>query len=186
MKKFLIFSLIGVVVIVALVAVIGYFNVRKAKSFSPEDTETFTQGELTVKVLYNRPYKKGREIFGALVPYDKVWRTGANESTTFQTNKDLMIEGQTLKAGKYSLWTIPGQEIWTIIFNSEYGQWGINSKAEANRDPARDVLSVVVKPLQQDQVFEQFTISFEKTGEDAEMVLIWDKTLVAVPFSWKE
>ena len=186
MKKFLIFSLIGIVVIVALVAIIGYINVKKEKSFSPEDSEVFTQGDLAVKVLYNRPFKKGREIFGGLVPYDKVWRTGANESTTFQTNKDLVIEGQTLKAGKYSLWTIPGPEIWTIIFNSEYGQWGINSKAEANREPSRDVLSVVVKPLQQDQVFEQFTISFEKTGEDAEMVLIWDKTLVAVPFSWKE
>jgi hypothetical protein len=186
MKKFLIFTLIGVVVIVALIAVIGYINVKKEKSFSPEDSEVFTQDDLTIKVLYNRPYKKGRVIFGNLVPYEKVWRTGANESTTFQTSKDIIIEGQTLKAGKYSLWTIPGPEIWTVIFNSEYGQWGINSKAEANRNPERDVLSVVVKPLQQDQVFEQFTISFEKTGEDAEMVLIWDKTLVAVPFSWRK
>jgi hypothetical protein len=186
MKKFLIFSLIGIVVIVALIAIIGYMNVRKEKSFSPEQTEVFTQGELTIKVLYNRPYKKGREIFGGLVPYDKVWRTGANESTTFQTNKELTIEGQKLKAGKYSLWTIPGPEVWTVIFNSEYGQWGINSKAEANRDPGRDVLSVVVQAVQQEQEFEQFTISFEKTGEDAEMVFIWDKTLVAVPFSWNE
>jgi hypothetical protein len=186
MKKFLIFTLIGIVVIVALVAIIGYLNVKKEKSFSPEDSEVFTQDDLTVKVLYNRPFKKGRVIFGNLVPYDKVWRTGANESTTFQTSKDIIIEGQTLRAGKYSLWTIPGQEVWTVIFNSEYGQWGINSKAEANRNPERDVLSVVVKALQQDQVFEQFTISFEKTGEDAEMVLIWDKTLVAVPLSWRK
>jgi hypothetical protein len=186
MKKFLIFSLIGIVVIVALIAIIGYVNVKKEKSFSPEDSETFAQGDLSIKVLYNRPFKKDRVIFGGLVPYDKVWRTGANESTTFQTNKDIVIEGQKLRAGKYSLWTIPGPEIWTVIFNSEYGQWGINSKAEANREPSRDVLSVVVKSLEQDQVFEQFTISFDKTGEDAEMVLIWDKTLVAVPFSWKQ
>ncbi len=185
MKKFLIFALIGIVVIVALVAVVNYYNVKKEKSLSPEDSETFTKGDLTVKVLYNRPYKKGRKIYGGLVPYDKVWRTGANEATTFETNKALSIEGQNLKPGKYSLWTIPGKEIWTVIFNSEYGQWGINSKAEANRDPARDVLTVVVRPLEQDQVFEQFTISFEETGEDAEMVLIWDKTLVAVPFSWQ-
>jgi len=169
MKKFLIFSVIGIIVIVALMAVIGYMNTIKTKSFSPEGEVVFTKDDLKLKVLYNRPYKKGREIFGSLVPYDKVWRTGANEATIFETNKDLSIEGKKLKAGKYTLWTIPGQESWTIIFNSEYGQWGINSKAEANRDPARDVLSVNVLTLQQDQEFEQFTISFEKTGEDAEM-----------------
>src|SRR5687767_7244226 len=185
MKKFLIFSGIGVVVIVALVAVVGYLNTKKEKSFSPEDQLVFNHDDLTIKVFYNRPYKKGRDIFGALVSYGKVWRTGANESTSFETNKDLTIEGKILKAGKYSLWTIPGQEQWAIIFNSQYGQWGINSKGEANRDPSLDALTVQVTPLQQEQVFEQFTISFEKTGgNDAEMVLIWDKTLVAMPFSY--
>lgn len=184
MKRFLIFSVIGIVVIVALLAVIGYMDTVKTKSFSPEGEAVFTKEDLTVKVFYNRPYKKGREIFGSLVPYDKVWRTGANEATTFETNRDLTIEGKTLKAGKYSLWTIPRPDSWTIIFNSEYGQWGINSKAEANRDPARDVLKVDVLAVEQSQVFEQFTISFNKTGEDAEMVLIWDKTLVSLPFSF--
>jgi hypothetical protein len=185
MKKFLIFSGVAVVVIVALVAVVGYINAKKEKSFSPEDQLVFNHDDLTIKVFYNRPFKKGRDIFGALVPYKKVWRTGANESTSFETNKDLIIEGKTLKAGKYSLWTIPGQDAWTIIFNSQYGQWGINSKGEANRDPSMDVLTVQVTPLQQEQEFEQFTISFEKTGgDDAEMVLLWDKTLVAMPFSY--
>jgi hypothetical protein len=184
MKKFIIFTLIGVVIIVALVAIVGIINLKKEKSHSPEDAVVFTQDELKLRVLYNRPYKKGREIFGGLVPYDKVWRTGANESTTFETNKELTIEGKKLPAGKYSLWTIPGPDSWSVIFNSQFGQWGINSKGEANRDPALDVLKVEVKPLHQDQVFEQFTIAFEKTGEDAELVLFWDKTLVAVPFSW--
>lgn len=185
MKKFLIFSAIGVVIIVALVAVVGYINTKKEKSFSPEDQLVFNADDLTIKVFYNRPFKKGRDIFGSLVPYNKVWRTGANESTTFETNKDLDIEGKTLKAGKYSLWTIPGPERWTIIFNSQYGQWGINSKGEANRDPSLDLLQTQVTPLLQEQVFEQFTISFEKTGgRDAEMVLLWDKTLVAMPFSY--
>jgi hypothetical protein len=185
MKKFLIFSGIAVVVIVALVAVVGYINAKKEKSFSPEDQLVFNHDDLTIKVFYNRPFKKGRDIFGALVPYDKVWRTGANESTSLETNKDLIIEGKTLKAGKYSLWTIPGQDAWTIIFNSQYGQWGINSKGEANRDPSMDVLTVQVTPFQQEQEFDQFTISFEKTGgDDAEMVLLWDKTLVAMPFSY--
>lgn len=184
MKKFIIFSLIGIAVIAALVAFIGFLQLKNTKSFSPEEEVVFNQDDLTIKVFYNRPSKKDREIFGGLVPYDQVWRTGANEATTFETNKDLVIEGRTLKAGKYSLWTIPRENNWTIIFNSEHGQWGLNSKGEANRNPELDVLQVDVHALQQKQEFEQFTIGFEKTGEDGEMVLIWDVTLVSVPFTF--
>jgi hypothetical protein len=184
MKKFLIFSLIGIAVIAAIVAFIGFMQLKNTKSFSPEEEVVFNQGDLTIKVFYNRPSKKGREIFGGLVPYGEVWRTGANEATTFQTNEDLHIEGQTLKAGKYSVWTIPRENTWTIIFNSEHGQWGVNSKGEANRNPDLDILKVDVHPVNQEQEFEQFTIAFEKTGEDAEMVLMWDKTLVSVPFTF--
>ena len=184
MKRFLIFVAICVVVLVTLVTIIGQIRKRQAKSLSPEEEVVFSQGDLRIKVFYNRPYKKGRVIFGGLVPFDTVWRTGANEATIFESNKDLLIEGKALPAGKYSLWTIPRPESWTVIFNSEYGQWGINSKGEPNRDPLRDVRAVNVRAVQQDQLFEQFTISFEKTGEDAEMVLIWDKTLVSVPFSF--
>jgi hypothetical protein len=184
MKKFVIFTLIGIAVIGVLVVVIGYVQLKKTKSFSPEDQVVYTQGDVTVKVFYNRPFKKNRVIFGNLVSYDKVWRTGANEATTFETNRELTIEGKKLKAGKYSIWTIPRQDRWTIIFNSEHGQWGINSKGEANRQPERDVLSVDVTAVEQDQIFEQFTIAFEKSGEDIEMVLAWDKTLVSVPISF--
>ena len=184
MKKFFIFSLIGVAVIAAIVAFIGFMQLKNTKSFSPEDEVVFEQADLTIKVFYNRPSKKGREIFGGLVPHDQVWRTGANEATTFETNKDLVLEGQTLKAGKYSLWTIPRESTWTIIFNSEHGQWGLNSKGEANRNPELDVLKVDAHAVSQEREFEQFTIAFEKTGEDAEMVLIWDKTLVSVPFTF--
>lgn len=185
MKKFLIFSLIGIAVIAAIVAFIGFMQLKNTKSFSPEEEVVFTQGDLTITVFYNRPSKKGREIFGGLVPYDQVWRTGANEATTFEATKDLLIEGQTLKSGKYSLWTIPRETTWTIIFNSEHGQWGLNSKGEPNRNPDLDVLKVDVHAVKQEQVFEQFTIAFEKTGgQDGEMVLIWDTTLVAMPFTF--
>ena len=184
MKKFFIFSLIGIAVIAAIVAFVGFMRLKNTKSFSPEEEVVFTRKDLKIKVFYNRPSKKERLIFGGLVPYDQVWRTGANEATTFETNKDLQIEEQTLKAGKYSLWTIPRETTWTIIFNSEYGQWGLNSKGESNRNPELDVLKVDVHALTQNQVFEQFTIAFDKTGEDVEMVLIWDKTLVSVPFTF--
>lgn len=184
MRKFFIFSLLAIALVAAIVAFIGFMQLKNTKSFSPEEEVVFEKGDLTVTVFYNRPSKKGREIFGALVPYDQVWRTGANEATTFETNKDLIFEGETLKAGKYSLWTIPGENTWTIIFNSEHGQWGINAQGEPNRNPDLDVLKVDVHAVQQDQVFEQFTITFVQSGVDAEMILMWDKTLVAVPFTY--
>jgi hypothetical protein len=184
MKKFIIVAGVAVALLIILGFVAKFFVKQHNKSFSPEDEVTYTSGDLTIRVFYNRPFKKGREIFGGLVPYGKVWRTGANEATTFETNRDLLIEGRTLKKGKYTLWTIPGEETWNIIFNSEYGQWGIGSDGEANRNPEKDVLAIDVLAVQQERVFEQFTISFEKVGEDAEMVLIWDKTVVALPFSY--
>jgi hypothetical protein len=182
MKKFLLFSGIGVVVIIILYWLI--IDNSETKSASPEQTVSFEEGDLKINVFYNRPYKKGRVIFGGLVPYDAVWRTGANEATTFETSKALNIQGKKLAPGKYSLWTIPGKENWVVIFNSEFGQWGINSDGNANRDPALDAVSVDIIPITQEKEFEQFTIAFDQVGEEAEMVLIWDKTLVAIPFSY--
>lgn len=184
MKKFLIFSAIGVVVITILVLVLGYVRLKNTKSFSPEDEVVYTSDDLRIRVLYNRPYKKNREIFGKLVPYGKVWRTGANEATIFETNKTITIEGKRLNPGKYSFWTVPDSTTWMVIFNSESGQWGINHKGEANRNPALDVLNIPVHAVTQERVFEQFTIAFEKVGEEAEMVLLWDNTVVAIPFSY--
>lgn len=184
MKKFLVFSAVGAVLIIGLVLTVQYIRYKHTKSFSPEQEVVFEENGLRLRVLYNRPYKKGREIFGALVPYGKVWRTGANEATVFETNKALTIKGKKLLPGKYSLWTIPDSVTWTVIFNSEYGQWGVNSKMEANRDPALDVLSVPVHAVRQERVFEQFTIQFEKMGEEVEMILLWDQTVVAVPMEY--
>lgn len=185
MKKFLIFSAIAVVLIVILWSVVNTVRLKQTKSFSPEEVVTFADGDLKIKVLYNRPYKKGREIFGGLVPYGKVWRTGANEATIFENNKTIILEGKKLVPGKYSFWTVPDSTSWQIIFNSQHGQWGVNSKGEANRDPALDVLSISAQAIIQENEFEQFTIQFEKMGEDAEMVLLWDKTVVAIPFSYQ-
>jgi hypothetical protein len=185
MKKFLAIAGVAVASLIILGAVTNYLIRKHKKSFSPEDHISFHHDDVEIKVFYNRPYKKGRAIFGSLVPYGEVWRTGANEATTFETNKDLIFEGNTLRKGKYSLWSVPEEETWTIIFNSEYGQWGIGPDGYANRNPDLDVLSIKTRPLTSPREFEQFTISFELVGEDAEMVFIWDKTLVSVPFSFK-
>lgn len=183
MKRFLIFAGIGTAIIVILMAVASHFMKQHTKSFSPEEEVVFNQDDLTIRVTYNRPYKKERDIFGSLVPYNTVWRTGANEATTIETNKALNFGDKTLRPGKYSLWTIPREDSWTIIFNSEYGQWGINSKGEANRNADRDVLTVDAAVTRQEREFEQFTIAFEKVGEDSDMIIMWNKTVVAVPFS---
>ncbi len=179
MRKILI-----VIGIIAAILVVLFFVFRSyTKSFSPEDAVVFEDGNLKLEVIYNRPWKKERVIFGGLVPYDKVWRTGANEATVFSTNKDITIKEKPLRAGKYSLWTIPGPESWTIIFNSQTGQWGINAKGEANRLENQDVLQLVVPVTLQEKVFEQFTISFGQSAQEIEMILMWDQTLVVVPIN---
>ncbi|GAL80511.1 hypothetical protein JCM19274_801 [Algibacter lectus] len=95
-----------------------------APRLSPKDTVKFELNDLELKVFYNRPSKKNRVIFGALVPFDKVWRTGANEATTFETNKPLEVKGMPLPAGKYTLWTVPKDSVWTVIFNTKQYSWG--------------------------------------------------------------
>lgn len=182
MKKFLLYF--GIVLLVIL-AVLTYFRFFYTKSFSPEATVEFVDGDVNVKIYYNSPSKKGREIFGenTLVPYGKVWRTGANEASTFETNQDLNFGGKVLKAGLYSLWTIPNQQSWTIIFNAEVPSWGVDFNGQANRTADKDVLSIEAPVVLQDKEFEKFTISVEKTSEEMELVFLWDKTLVAAPFT---
>lgn len=180
MKKFLIIS--GVVFLI-IFGVLAYIRFYYTKSFSPEAETEYEKNGLRIHVFYNRPYKKERDIFGGLVPYDKVWRTGANEATVIEINKDLLVKGQSLKAGEYSLWTIPGEQNWKVIFNEEVGQWGVNFNGEANRKPENDIISVEVPALIHDKEFEQFTISIEQVGEDVELIFLWDKTVVVVPMS---
>ncbi|SRR5258706_8216354 len=182
MKKVLI--IVGVV-LVLLAAGLYYYTQVYTKSFSPAANVEFNDGNLKVHFVYSRPSKKGREIFGKLVPYGKTWRTGANEPTVFETNMDLKFGEKELKAGKYSLWTVPGELTWQVVFNSEVPPWGINFDGEAQRNPATDALIVETAVVAQDKIFEQFTISVEKVGDGDELNFLWDKTLVSVPFSAK-
>lgn len=156
------------------------------KAHSPEDTVSFQKENLKLEVFYNRPYKKDREIFGKLVPYNEVWRTGANEATTFETSRDILVDGSPLKAGKYTLWTIPMQDSWKVMFNSKMYPWGINLDEKAYRDPRFDSL-VLERPVQEAPTsMEQFTISFEESGEFVNMIMAWDNTLVSVPIKKEE
>lgn len=180
----LILKIGGLIVFLGLLIVFLFRYTTKAHS--PEDILTYQQDELKLEVFYNRPYKRDRVIFGNLVPYNKVWRTGANEATTFETNKDILIDGSLLKAGKYSLWTMPMEDSWKIMFNSKMYPWGINLDEEAYRDPRFDSL-VLERPVERtSESLEQFTINFEESGEFVNMVLAWDNTSVSLPIKKEE
>ncbi|GAB3694185.1 DUF2911 domain-containing protein [Spirosoma flavus] len=169
-----IFTILG---IIAAVILIGLFSLRSwTKSGSPEAITEIDQNGLKIKVTYCRPYKKGREIFGGLVPYGKVWRTGANEATVIELGQDVTVAGQPLKAGNYSFWTIPSKAGWIAIFNSETGQWG------TNYDQSKDVLRVPVVSRQHTPMAEQFTINLVPATNGADLMLIWDTTEATVPF----
>lgn len=137
---------------------------------SPPATATGTINGATITIKYSSPSVRGREIWGGLVPYDQVWRTGANQATTFETDKDIKVEGKTLAAGKYSLYTIPGKNEWVIIFNSATGQWGIKQGGATTEDPEKDVLRVNVKPGKSANFNEQFTIKVESK----DVALLWE------------
>lgn len=131
-----------------------------------------------ITVDYSRPYIRNRKIMGDLVPYGKVWRTGANAATSFTADADLVLAGARIPAGKYTLYTIPGEQSWIVIINKQTGQWG--TKYEASQDLVR----VQAKPARLAQPVDQFTISFEGQGANAGvMKLEWENTSVAVPFN---
>ncbi len=173
--------------IIALLGVLLLLIIRyTTKAHSPEDVVTYSQKDLQIEIVYNRPYKKDRVIFGNLVPYNEVWRTGANEATTFETNQDILVDGSILKAGKYTLWTIPLENSWKIIFNSQMYPWGINLDKEAYRDAKFDSL-ILERPVEKvEDVLEQFTIQFEENKDFVTLVLAWDHTKVSVPLKKEE
>ncbi len=143
---------------------------------SPPETASGKVGDATITIHYSSPAVKGRKIWGGLVPYGQVWRAGANEATIFQTDKPIQVEGKALPAGKYSLFATPGEKEWTIILNSQTGQWGIKQGGVANRDPKNDVVTVTVKPAKASSMHERLTYSVNSKG----FVLAWEQLEVPV------
>ena len=176
--------LIGVGILLAALFILFQVMVSNTKKASPEDLVTYVDGDRKIEVFYCQPAKKNREIFGGLVPYDKVWRTGANEASTFETSHDLNMNGKTLAAGKYTLWTIPNPQQWSVIFNSKMYGWGVNWSEEALREPDHDALILDVPVQSTNSVVERFTIQIEESPS-LSMTLAWDQTMVRVPMSWK-
>jgi hypothetical protein len=135
-----------------------------------------------LKIVYSQPQKHGRDIFGKLVPYGEVWRTGANEATEITITRDISVNGNILKAGSYSLFTIPDKDHWTILFNSDLGQWGsynYNSKSDILR------FDVPVEHLDT-LVYESFTIAVDQKNDKADIALLWEKTKVSFQVQFSE
>lgn len=131
---------------------------------SPKAFVSGTVGGSAVSIRYGSPGVKGRAIWGDLVPFGQIWRAGANEATTIEVDKDVLIEGQHLPAGKYSLYTLPDNQEWTIIFNRIADQWG------TEYDEKEDVLRVKAKPFRSDEPLERLAYALT----DNEIILMWE------------
>ena len=165
-KKHLWFSFSFLMAIVLM----GFTACAQGNQASPAATASGKAGGSDITINYSSPSVKGRTIWGELVPYGKVWRAGANAATIFNTSKDIMVEGKKLPAGKYSLYAVPDQNEWQIVFNSQTGQWG------TQHDASKDVLTVNVKPKASSSMNERLAYDVKNNG----FVLMWEKLEVPV------
>ncbi|MBD0776184.1 DUF2911 domain-containing protein [Maribacter sp. ANRC-HE7] len=172
MKKFL------VLVCVALAS----FSIEaqiKTPQPSPSSTLKQTVGLTDVTVAYSRPAMRGRTIFGDLVPYDKLWRTGANKNTTIDFSTDVTIGGQELKAGSYAIFTKPGETSWEVIFYSDTENWGTPQQWDDSKVAAKTTVEVLTMPMD----VESFMIVIDEISNDAATLgILWEKTYVGVKF----
>ena len=139
----------------------------------------FSDGK-SIKVNYSSPRAKGRQIFGSLVPYGEVWRTGANEATTFVTDANLSIGGKDVPAGSYTIFTVPNKDKWSLVISKKTGEWGI-PYPEGN-DLGRYDMSV----SKTSGPVENFTISFHEMGNGCHMYLDWENTRATIEISEKK
>lgn len=151
----------------------------KTPQASPSTKIEQVVGLTDVEIDYSRPSTKGRTVYGELVPYGKLWRTGANANTTITFSEDVVIDGKTLKKGKYALYTLPKADSWDVIFYADTDNWGLPE----NWDDAKVALRTTVKPETLNRKVETFTIAVNNVENDSAFLeLSWEKTIVAVKF----
>ena len=168
-------------VLVAVVIASAPLAAQQKQPLSPpgEASVKFDDGK-TVTIKYSRPSMRGRKIYGELVPYGKVWRTGANAATSLTTDTALAIGGTTVPAGNYTLYTVPGEKSWQLIVNKQTGQWG------TKYDEGQDLARIPMKVSQLPSGLETFTISLDKSGaKSATLKLDWELTSATVNITEK-
>jgi hypothetical protein len=149
-------------------------------TLSPRDTVIATLGTTEISVQYGRPLKRGRGIFGQVVPWSAVWRLGANAATHFHTSGDLRVGGADVPAGTYTLWALPSPAGWTLIINRQTGQWGTDYHAEQDLARVEMRVETLSRPV------EQMTIAIEPEGAGAVLRVEWDRTRASVPIAAKQ
>ena len=146
---------------------------------SPMDMAVYRDKDdaAVARVIYSRPQKRNREIFGKLIPYGEVWRTGANEATEITLYKDMKVADATVKAGTYSLYTIPGEKEWTVILNSKTNTWGAYEYTDKE-----DKVRINVPVRKAPNSIESLSMAFQEAGKGTDLVIGWDESYVRVPF----
>jgi Protein of unknown function (DUF2911) len=133
---------------------------------------------LIARLIYSRPQRNGRNVFGELLEYNKIWRLGANEATEIEFYKDMLVNGKIVPKGKYTLYAIPTEEKWTIIINKETDIWGA-----FKYDAAKDIVRADIPVQKQAEPLEAFTMFFEKTATGFVLTAAWDNALVSLPLA---
>ncbi len=155
------------------VAEIAEEEAQEPERISPHETVSTMLGEANISITYGRPYKKERVIYGGLVPFGEVWRTGADEATTLETDRDLMVGELHVPAGIYSLFTVPGEGEWMLIVNKVAEQWGAFSY-----DESQDLGRVPMSVSTSEEMTEQLTIGIEAgEGSNGTLRVVWDQTV---------
>jgi hypothetical protein len=175
--------LIGVGVILLIGVGFIAYSLLTTKKHSPQDVAEITQADLSIKVVYCQPYKKGRTIFGdentdALIPNGKYWRLGANDATEITFSEDVIFAGESVAAGSYRMYAVPNADSWEVSLNSALGEWGAFEP-----DYSLDVIKVNVPIQANSEEKEQLTITLASGSKGVQMNMMWDKVLVSVPIT---
>jgi hypothetical protein len=159
-----------------LIFTLTFFASAQGNRPSPAASATCDLGGgKTIKTDYSSPRAKGRKIYGGLVPYGEVWRTGANDATTFVTSTDVKVGGKDVPAGSYTIFTVPNADKWTLIVNKKTGEWGIPYKYESD-----ELARVDMKVSKLPSPVENFTIAYDKTGNGCTLRMDWETTRASV------
>jgi hypothetical protein len=162
----------------AMMFMLNVVSAQTTAPLSPAATATGTlKSGANIKISYSSPSVKGRKIWGDLVPFDKVWRAGANDATQIETDKDVVVDGHKLPAGKYSIYAVPTTEDWSIIFSSQTGQPGMNHDGTTTLDFNKEVFRVIGKAKKSKTMNEQLVYKINEKG----FVLSWENLDVIVP-----
>ena len=173
-------TLLAILVVIAASFALAQQDKSKRPSPPQQAMCMFSDGK-GVTVDYSSPRAKGRKIFGDLVPYGEVWRTGANEATTFVSTANLTVGGKDVPAGNYTIFTVPNQDKWTLIVNKKTGEWGIPYKYESD-----ELLRTDMKVSKAPSPVEDFTIAYEQNDSTCTLRMSWENSQASADFTEKK